>query len=46
MKERQYSKPIAQAINNYLSANKWHYTFDENHGLFKFDLFGTGGVAE
>ena len=42
MKERTYSKVIAQAINKFLINDDWNYSFDEQKGLFKFNL-GIGG---
>lgn len=38
MKERTYSKIIANAINSFLVDDDWNFTFDEQKGLFKFNL--------
>ena len=38
MKERTYSKDIANAINELLTEEDWHFSFDEKRGLFKFGL--------
>jgi hypothetical protein len=38
MKERTYSKEIANFINNYLSSYSGSFSFDENKGLFRFSL--------
>ena len=34
--EKVYSKPITNAITAYLTENKWHFSFDEKRGQFKF----------
>ena len=31
---KNYSKNIADAINNYLKEDDWHYHFNENLGRF------------
>lgn len=38
MKNRTYSKSIADAINSFLTEDDWHFSFDDQRGLFKFDL--------
>lgn len=38
MKEKTYSETIANAIKSYLKEDDWHFSFDEEKGLFKFDL--------
>ena len=38
MKERIYSKTIADAINTFLDEDDWNFSFDEKTGLFKFSL--------
>lgn len=38
MKEKNYSNDIANAIKYYLKENGWHFSFDEDKGLFKFGL--------
>lgn len=40
MKEkiRNYSTEIANAINSYLKQDDWHFSFDEEKGLFRFVL--------
>lgn len=38
MKNRTYSKSIANTINAFLTEDEWHFSFDEQHGLFKFGL--------
>lgn len=38
MKERIYSKDIANAINTFLKEDDWHFSFDEQRGVFKFGL--------
>lgn len=38
MKERTYSENIANAINTYLKEDDWHFSFDEQRGVFKFGL--------
>lgn len=46
MKERMYSETIAQAINNYLTEDEWHFSFDEKRGLFKFGLSLKGKIKK
>ena len=38
MKNRTYSKSIADAINSFLTKDDWHFSFDDQRGLFKFGL--------
>ncbi|MBR6618340.1 MAG: hypothetical protein IKL00_10785 [Oscillospiraceae bacterium] len=38
MKRKNYSKEIADAINNFLVQDDWHFSFDENCGIFRFNL--------
>lgn len=38
MKERSYSMNIANAVNNFLKEDDWHFSFDENRGIFRFGL--------
>lgn len=38
MEERTYSEAIANAIKSYLKEGDWHFSFDEEAGLFKFGL--------
>ena len=38
MKERTYSKNIANTINTFLKEDDWHFSFDEQRGVFKFGL--------
>lgn len=35
---KQYSHPIADAVNDFLTEDKWNYFFDEGKGVFKFGL--------
>lgn len=46
MKERTYSKSIANAINNFLTADDWHFSFDDQRGLFKFGLCLKGKIKK
>ncbi len=46
MKERTYSKTIAQAIKEFLTNDDWHYSFDEQRGLFKFGLSIKGKIKK
>lgn len=46
MKERMYSETIAQAVNNYLTEDEWHFSFDEKRGLFKFGLSLKGKIKK
>ena len=38
MKNRTYSKSIANTINAFLTEDEWHFSFDEQRGLFEFGL--------
>ncbi len=38
MKEKKFSKDIANAINTFLKEDDWHFSFDEQRGVFKFGL--------
>jgi len=38
MKNKAYSMDIANAINTFLKEDDWHYSFDEQRGVFKFGL--------
>ena len=38
MKEKNYSAEIANAIKSYLKEDDWHFSFDEETGLFRFGL--------
>ena len=46
MKERTYSKSIANSINNFLTEDDWHFSFDDQRGLFKFSLFLKGRIKK
>ena len=46
MKERTYSKAIANAINNFLTEDDWHFSFDDRRGLFKFGLCLKGRIKK
>lgn len=38
MTKRNYSEDIANKIINFLNEDNWHFYFDEEQGLFKFNL--------
>lgn len=38
MKERAYSMNIANAVTEFLNEDDWHFSFDENRGIFRFGL--------
>lgn len=38
MKNKTYSMDIANAINTFLKEDDWHFSFDEQRGVFKFGL--------
>lgn len=46
MKERTYSTSIANAINNFLTEDDWHFSFDNQCGLFKFGLCLKGRIKK
>ena len=37
MSDQIYSKTLADAIDDYLKSNDWHYSFDDDLGIFHFD---------
>lgn len=44
MKTRTYSKSIAEAITTFLTEDDWNFHFDENTGIFKFNLGPLGEI--
>lgn len=46
MKNRTYSNNIANAINNFLTEDDWHFSFDDQRGLFKFGLNLKGRIKK
>ena len=44
MNEQTYSKTIANEINNYLTNDNWHFSFDEKRGVFSFGLTLKGKI--
>lgn len=46
MKNRAYSKNIADAINSFLTEDDWHFSFDDQCGLFKFGLNLKGRIKK
>lgn len=44
MKNHTYSEEIAQAINNHLTENDFHYQFDEERGVFHYNVGIPGKV--
>lgn len=38
MKERNYSMNIANAVCDFLNEDDWHFSFDQERGIFKFGL--------
>lgn len=46
MKNRTFSKNIADAINSFLTEDDWNYTFDDQRGLFKFNLKIKGRIKK
>ena len=46
MKNRSYSKNIADAINSFLTEDDWHFSFDDQRGLFKFGLNLKGRIKK
>jgi hypothetical protein len=38
MKERDYSMNIANAVCDFLNEDDWHFSFDQERGIFKFGL--------
>lgn len=38
MNEQRYSKEIANAVDNFLTEDGWRYDFDEEQGVFRFNL--------
>ena len=46
MASREYSRPIAEAIDNYLIENDWSISFDEESGVFRFGLSIDGKLKQ
>lgn len=46
MKEKTYSKAIANAIKSYLKEYDWHFSFDEETGMFRFELSLTSKIKK
>jgi hypothetical protein len=46
MNEQNYSESIANAINNFLVEDDWHFSFDDQCGIFKFELRMKGNVKK
>lgn len=46
IKERVYSKSIANAFCQFLNGDGWHFSFDESNGLFDFGLCMKGRLKK
>lgn len=46
MKNRTYSKSIANVINSFLTEDDWHFSFDDKRGLFRFGLNLKGRIKK
>lgn len=46
MKNRAYSKSIANVINSFLTEDEWHFSFDDHRGIFKFGLNLKGRIKK
>ena len=46
MAEREYSRELAEAIDNYLIENDWKISFDEDTGVFRFGLSIDGKLQQ
>lgn len=46
MRERTYSKNIVNAINKFLTEDDWHFSFDDQRGLFEFGLCIKGKIKK
>lgn len=46
MKEKTYSKGIANVINNFFTEDDWYFSFDDQLGLFRFGLRINGRIKE
>ena len=40
MKKYNYSNEIANVVKQFLTDDDWHYSFDEERGIFDFGLRG------
>ena len=45
MKEKEYSKEIARAIEEFLIDDDWHFRYDEDKGIFRFDVRLKGKIT-
>lgn len=46
MKEKTYSIHIANAVCDFLNEDDWHFSFDENRGIFRFGLVLKGKLKK
>lgn len=46
MEERNYSMDIAEAMNDFLLEDGWHFNFEEEKGFFIFSLSITGKIKK
>ncbi len=46
MSRKEYSYEIVEAINNFLNEDDWHFSFDEERGLFRFNLSLKGKIQK
>jgi len=46
MKNRAYSKSIANVINSFLTEDDWYFSFDDKRGVFIFDLNLKGRIKK
>lgn len=46
MKNRAYSKSIANVINSFLTEDDWYFSFDDKRGVFRFDLNLKGRIKK
>lgn len=46
VEKRNYSNEIANVVKEYLEENDWHYSFDEERGMFEFGLEVGGKVQK
>lgn len=44
MKTNMYSIEIANIIKQFLTEDSWNFSFDEEHGIFKFGLSDGNGM--
>lgn len=46
MEKKEYSQSIVSAIKNFLTEDDWHFSFDDQRGLFRFGMHIRGKIRK